>query len=76
MDCENIEKDEDREKIINKNIENSTYETDALVELLMLSALILLVREHTDSLTTDTIISYGNFVSFVEKPRKPCICNV
>jgi len=36
----------------------------------MLSALILLVCEHPDRIITDTIVSFRNAVSLVEKPWK------
>ena len=42
-----------------KNKENPIHETDALAELLMLPALILLVSELPDSLSTDTITPTG-----------------
>ena len=42
-----------------KNKENPIHETDALAELIMLSALILLVSELPDSLSTDTITPTG-----------------
>jgi len=42
-----------------KNKENPIHETDALAELVMLPALILLVSELPDSLSTDTITPTG-----------------
>ena len=42
-----------------KNKENPIHETDALAELVRLPALILLVSELPDSLSTDTITPTG-----------------
>jgi len=42
-----------------KNKENPIHEIDALAELVMLPALILLVSELPDSLSTDTITPTG-----------------
>ena len=44
---------------LKENKENPIHETDALAELVMLPALILLVSELPDSLSTDTITPTG-----------------